>query len=153
VALALTIVDLARVPQTRPTQRAPISLGTQALSAAAIAARTEAINFFTLDPTNIDQQISTILKLSTAPFTAQYQAKAAQVKKGVVDGKLTSSATVADDSTAVEYNTAATVVVIVAVDTTTKTTSGTTQTDRYRMRLTAKNVNGTWLVSSIEQVN
>jgi hypothetical protein len=146
-ALVLGGIDAAKVPQSKP------HLGTSDEAAAVLVARTEAINFFTLDYKNVDNQIATILKLSTNPFTKQYEAKQSDVKKGILAGKFTSSATVADDSTAVEYETAGQVVVLVAVDATTKTTTGSSETDRYRMRLTVQKVKSSWLVSSIEQVN
>lgn len=147
VLAVMLIVDLASISQKRAG----------ASPAAVVAARSEAIAFFTLDYRTIDADLAKVLSLSSGDFKKQYAAKQSTVKQGVVTGKLSSKATVGDGNTAVELESASKVIVIVAVDSTTtapKTTStkATTETDRYRMRLTVTKVSGHWLVSSIEQV-
>ena len=150
--LALTLVvllagDLLSLRRQHPA----------ASTAALVAARTEAVNFFTLDYRHIDADIAAVLQLATGTFKTEYAHKQTTVRQGIVSGRLSSTATIDDASTAVEMQTRSQVIVLAAVDATT-TAAGTagsaakSQTDRYRMRLTVDNVHGRWLVSSIEQV-
>ena len=142
-ALVFAIIDIVKVPQSKPKHS----------DAAVLVARTEAINFFTLDYQHAPAQVATLLKLAADPFKSQYAKKQASVISGVVTGKLTSRASVSDNGTAVEYETANTAVVIVAVDGVTSNSTGTSQSNRYRMRLTVNRIKGNWLVTSIEDVN
>ncbi len=115
-------------------------------------ADTEATNFFTLDYKNIDSELNAVLSLSTGTFKNQYQQNSAAVKKGIVSAKLTSTASIPANSTAIEFETTSQATVLVAVDAATATATGTTQTNRYRMRIVLTKVSGNWLVSSIQQV-
>jgi Mce-associated membrane protein len=141
------VTDLVALPR----HRASVS------SAPVVIARAEAVNFFTLSYQQIDADLANVLALATGSFKTQYAAKEATIKKGILAGDLSSSATVAQGNVGVELQTSARVVVLVAVDATTtapKTSKSkaTSETDRYRIRLTVNHVNGRWLVSSIEQV-
>lgn len=140
--VTMLVIDLVAIPQTKAKPS----------SAAVVVARTQALNFFTLDYKNIDAELATVLKLSTQPFYGQFQKKESALKSGIVTGKLSSRATVGDGSAAVEYETATKVVVLVAVDTTTTAATGKVTANGFRVRVTVTKVKGNWLVSSIEQV-
>jgi len=114
-------------------------------------ARVEAQNFFTLNYQHPDADLDRVLSLAADPFKAQYGAQRDAVAKGLVDKKLTLTAQVPENGTALEYRSGDSAQVLVAVDTTT-TADGRSETNRYRVRVRlARGANG-WLVADLTQV-
>lgn len=118
---------------------------------AAVTARQQAINFFSLDHRHIDDDLDRVLALSTGEFKQQYAQQRERVKDGVTKQKLIVSATVPDGATAVEYQHDDAAKVLVAVDATTKGKTES-ETNRYRVRVALRRVEDRWLVSEINQV-
>jgi hypothetical protein len=119
--------------------------------AAEVIARRQAINFFSLDYRHIDADLDRVLALSTGEFRKQYADQRDRVRQGVAKQKLVVTAEVPESGTALEYQHDDAAQVLVAVD---ATTSGRTvkETNRYRVRLGLRKVDGQWLVSQINQV-
>jgi Mce-associated membrane protein len=114
---------------------------------AAVAARQEALNFFGLDYRHADQDLDAVLSLATGDFKSEYAAKRDQLAKSLADKKVVMTAEVPSDGTALEFETDSAATVLVAVDVTTNAV-----TNRYRARIDLTKVDGTWLVSGVDQV-
>lgn len=115
-------------------------------------ARQEAANFFTLDYSHADADLARVLDLAADPFKQQYAAQQAAVKGGLVDKKLTMSAAIPDNGTAIEYEHGDNAQVLVAVNATTRDVSGASQVNRYRVRVQLARSGGQWRVSQFNQV-
>jgi cytoskeletal protein RodZ len=120
--------------------------------APAAVARVEAQNFFTLNYLHPDADLDRVLSLATDPFKAQYSAQRAAVAKGLVEKRLTLTARVPDNGTALEYRNGDTAQVLVAVDATTATAAGQSGTNRYRVRVRLARTAAGWLVADLTQV-
>jgi Mce-associated membrane protein len=120
--------------------------------APAAVARAAAQNFFTLSYLHPDADLDRVLSLATDPFKTRYSAQRDAVAKGLVEKKLTLTAQVPDNGTALEYRNGDSAQVLVAVDATTATAAGNRETNRYRVRVRlARSVAG-WLVADLTQV-
>ena len=111
----------------------------------------EARNFFSLDYRRADEDVDRVLALATGDFAEQYAAKRDEVVAGVEKAKLVVTATVPEEGTAVEYAAEDRGQVLVAVDVSSRSTSGA-EDARYRTRIELTKVDGSWLVSDVEQV-
>jgi Mce-associated membrane protein len=120
--------------------------------APAAIARVEAQNFFTLNYLHPDADLDRVVSLATDPFKAQYSAQRDAVAKGLVEKKLTLTARVPDNGTALEYRNGDSAQVLVAVDATTATADGHSETNRYRVRVRLARTAAGWLVADLTQV-
>lgn len=122
--------------------------------AATVVARQQTINFFSLDHRHVDADLDRVMALATGRFKQQYAEQRDRVEQGVSEQKLVVTATVPDNGAALEYQYGDRAQVLVAVDATTKQPQAetTSKTNRYRVRLTLRHVDGQWLVSEINQV-
>jgi len=115
-------------------------------------AKLAAQDFFTLNYLHPDADLDRVLSRTADPFKAQYSAQRDAVKQGLVDKKLTLTAKVPENGTALEYRSGDNAQVLVAVDATTATGDGHSETNRYRVRVRlACEANG-WLVTDLTQV-
>jgi Mce-associated membrane protein len=119
--------------------------------AALVAARQEAVGFFTLDYRHPEDDVAGVLELATGTFKTEYDKNKAQVIAQVKAKKLVSSATIPKDGVAVEFVSGkkAQVLVVVVV---TRTIGTTTDSLRNRARLQLEKVGDRWLVSAVNQV-
>ena len=117
-----------------------------------VAARQEAVNFFSLDYRHTDEDIDRILDSATGKFKTQYAAKRHEIASGVREKKLIARGSVPVDGAAVEYQRGDRAQVVVAVDVATTTSKGDSEPSRFRARLVLRNVSGSWLVSDLKQV-
>lgn len=118
---------------------------------AAAVARQQAINFFSLDHRHIDDDLDRVLALSTGEFKGSYAGQRQRIVERIVQRKAVVSASVGDDAAALEYQHGDHAQVLVAVDATTKAKDGS-QTQHYRVRMTLRRIDDSWLVSEIKQV-
>jgi Mce-associated membrane protein len=116
-----------------------------------VVAREQATNFFSLDHRHPDEDVDRVLDLATGTFKKDYAAKRKEIVSGVRRKKLIVTAHVPPDGVAVEFQSDHHAQAIVAVNVTT-TAGGTTEEARYRTRLKLSRVNGSWLVSAVNQV-
>lgn len=122
---------------------------------ALVAARQEAVNFFSLDYRHPDQDIDRVLAQATGSFKKQYAAKRSSLRQQIVARKVVLTATVPAEGAALEYLAGDRARVLVAVDVTTKVGgkagTGSEQT-RYRTRVGLHRVGDTWLINAVNQV-
>jgi hypothetical protein len=121
-------------------------------NAPVVLARQEALNFFTLDYQHPEQSFDKVLSLAADPFRAQYIAQRDALKNGLLAAKITMTAQVAENGTALEYRNSGDARVIVAVDTATAAPDGRRQTNRYRVRVRLVRGSNGWLVADLTQV-
>ena len=118
-----------------------------------VAARTGAVDFFSLDYRHADDDVDRVLALATGKFKTQYAAQRKQIVDGVVKKKLVVTAAIPEDGAALEFLSARKAQVLVAVDVTTSATTGSAATpDRYRTRVELTRVGDKWLISGLNQV-
>lgn len=114
---------------------------------AAVVARQEAMNFFSLDYRNAYEDLDAVLALATGDFKAEYAAQRDKLAESLAAQKVVMTAEVPENGTAIEFQADLRAAVLVAVD----VTSGSA-TSRYRARLHLTKVDNRWLVSGIDQV-
>ena len=119
---------------------------------AVAVAREQARNFFSLDYRHADKDVDRVLALATGKFKKEYAASRKDVVAAVEKKKLVVSATVPKDGAAVEYLHGDSAQVLVAADVTTQNSAGASDEVRYRTRIELDRVDGTWLVSGVNQV-
>ena len=120
-------------------------------SEAVAVAREEAENFFTLNHESVEDDVAKVLALAVGDFKREYAARRAEIVKHVRMRKLEVTATIPENGVAVEYLTESEARVLVAVDVSSRSEDGV-QDQRFRCRLTLKEVEGSWLVAELEQV-
>lgn len=120
-------------------------------SEASAVAREEAENFFTLHHETIEDDVDKVLALAVGDFKSEYAARRAAIVKHVRARKLEVTATIPENGVAVEYLTDSEARVLVAVDVRSRSEDGV-QDQRFRCRLTLKEIEGSWLVAELEQV-
>ncbi|MBO0841695.1 MAG: hypothetical protein J2O46_00805 [Nocardioides sp.] len=120
--------------------------------AARVVAQQTATDFFSLSYQHPAKDVDAVLALSTGSFKKQYAAKRSDIVDSVTKNKLVVKATVPGDGAALEYLAKRSAQVLVAVDV--HSTSNSDASDsRYRTRIKlAKQDDGDWLVSGLEQV-
>jgi Mce-associated membrane protein len=145
--LALTLVGLLAASTVIWLQRR------ESLDNGAVAvAREQAQNFFSLDYRHAPADVDKVLGLATGTFKEEYASKRDEVVDSVTKKKLVVTASIPKDGAAVEFLTTDRAQVLVAVDVTTTTTSGASEEARYRTRIQLAKVDGSWFVSSVNQV-
>lgn len=118
---------------------------------ALVAARQEALNFFTLDYQHADENVEKVLALATGEFKEQYAAKRAELVAQIKKEKVVTTATIPEGGVAVEYVNGNQVQILVAVDV--EQPSGVQVfAARNRARVVLVKVDGRWLVSGVNQV-
>lgn len=126
--------------------------GAGSSAAVLVAAREGAVLFFSIAPETIEQSVDDLLARSTGAFRTDYEAARDQLVEQVQTKGVSTEAVVPADGLALEYLTADRAQVLVALDTTTTLPSGATELDNHRVRVQLSVVDGTWLVSALEQV-
>lgn len=112
----------------------------------------QAINFFSLDHRHIDADLDRVLATATGDFKQQYARQRDRIEEGVRKRKVTVTADVPDNGVGLEYQYGDVARVLVAVDATTNQANvEKSKTNRYRVRLTMRRVDGEWRVSEINQ--
>jgi Mce-associated membrane protein len=109
-------------------------------------------DFFTLSYQHPDADLDRVLSLATDPFKARYGAQRDAVATGLVDKRVTLTAQVPANGTALEYRNGDSAQVLVAVNATTATADGRTETNRYRVRVRLARTASGWLVADLTQV-
>lgn len=118
---------------------------------ALVAARQEALNFFTLDYQRADEGVEKVLALATGEFKEQYAAKRAELVAQIKKEKVVTTATIPDAGVAVEFVNGNQVQILVAVDV--EQASGVKVfAARNRARVILVKVDRRWLVSAVNQV-
>lgn len=124
-----------------PSDDAPVAVARQA-----------AQNFFTLSFQHPDEDLDRVLRFATDPFKSQYAARREEIKRALVDKKLTLTARIPENGSALEYRHGNEARVLVAVDGKTVTVDGRSETNRYRVRVRLVHLPSGWLVSDLTQV-
>lgn len=132
-------------------ERASSTSGTLVDTGALVAARQQALAFFSLDYRKAEQNVEAVLALATGTFKQEYAASKDQVVAQVKQKKLVATATIPEGGVAVEFATPTQARVLVVVDV--ARTIGT-QVDRLRnrSRILVELVEGRWLISGVNQV-
>jgi hypothetical protein len=99
----------------------------------------------------VEDDVREVLTLAVGDFKREYAARRAQIVEDVRARKLNVTAAIPDNGAAVEYLTDSEARILVAVDASSVSEAGA-QDQRFRCRLTLKSVDGSWLVSKLEQV-
>lgn len=125
--------------------------GALADAGALVAARQQALAFFSLDYRKAEANVDAVLALATGAFKQEYAASKDQVVAQVKEKKLVATATIPEGGVAVEFATPTQARILVVVDV--DRTIGT-QVDRLRnrSRILLERVDGRWLVSGVNQV-
>lgn len=132
-------------------ERSPEHVGaTQA--GALLAARTEAIAVYTVDPVNVEKQIDAVISGATGKFLSVYAAQRDLLIRNVRDRKQVLSAQVPPDGTAIAHFAKDQAVVLVAINVTARQ-SGTPQTTPYRIRVTMARVGAEWKAATLDTLN
>lgn len=120
-------------------------------SGALVAAKQEALAFFSLDHTQVEADVAKVLALATGQFKTEYAANSQQVIDQVKQKKIVSVATIPDGGVAVESVSGDRAQILVVVDVDRKIG---TKSDRLRnrARLVLEKVGREWLVSALNQV-
>lgn len=118
---------------------------------ALVAAREEALNFFTLDYQHAEENVAKVLALATGDFKDQYAAKQTQLIAQITKEKVVTTAKIPDGGVAVEFVNGDQAQILVAVDV--EQPSGVKVfAARNRARIVLVSVAGRWLVSGVNQV-
>ncbi|KRA28025.1 MULTISPECIES: hypothetical protein [unclassified Nocardioides] len=115
-------------------------------------AREHAELFFSLDHRDPDRSIDKMLALSTADFKKSYAARRDQVVAQLKEKEVVATANVPEDGAAIEFLDDTHAQVLVALNVTTASRSQGSEDQRYRARIELARVDGSWLVSAINQV-
>jgi hypothetical protein len=145
LALALVTSGAANALAWRQAHRHPER-------AAAVVARQEALNFFSLDYRHVHDDTDKVLALASGAFENTYKSQRSAVEAGVTSKQLVVTAEVADNGVAIEYVRGSDVSALVAVDATTTTTSGAKEVTRYRARLELAHTHSGWRVTQFNQI-
>lgn len=117
-----------------------------------VVAQQAATDFFSLSYQHPGKDVDAVLALSTGTFKKQYAAKRSDIVDSVTKHHLVVTAKVPSDGAALEYLSEKAAQVLVAVDVHSKSSS-TASDSRYRTRVKlARQDDGDWLVSGLEQV-
>lgn len=119
---------------------------------AVVAARQEAINFFSLDYKHADRDIARVLQHATGSFKRQYAAQRTALVQQMTANKVVLSATVPTNGAATEYFHGDVARILVAIDVTTTVGAAPPQQSRYRTRVELTRVSNTWLITAVSQV-
>lgn len=132
-------------------ERSPEEVGaTQA--AALLAARTEAIAVYTVDPEHVEAQIDAVINGATGKFLSVYAAQRDLLISNVRARKQVLSAVVPTDGTAIAHFTKAEAIVLVALNVTARE-AGTPETTPYRIRVTMTRVGEEWKASTLDTLD
>ncbi len=117
-----------------------------------VAAKQGALNFFSLDYRHVQEDVDRVIALATGDFKTQYAEQSRGVVADVTKQKLVTEAVVPTDGVAVEYANDNAGQVLVAVDVTKTQDTAEPVLQRTRARITLAMVDGSWLVSNIQEV-
>jgi Mce-associated membrane protein len=118
---------------------------------ALVAARQEAVAFFSLDYRHAADDVAKVLSLATGDFKKQYATNQKSVIAQVKAKKLVTTATIPQSSVAVEFASGSQARILVVVDVT-RTIGTTTDSLRNRARIILERHGDRWLVSGVNQV-
>lgn len=120
-------------------------------AAAVAVARTQAVNFFTLDYRNPAKSVDRILALATGTFAKEFTSQRKNIENALPDQKLIVTASIPRNGSALEQIKGRNATVIVVVDTVSKSVNGVRERT-YRTRLSLIKRDQGWLVNDIRQV-
>jgi hypothetical protein len=121
-------------------------------AAAMLAARTEALAFFTFDPTRIEKQIDGVLADASGEFLHDYTARRGQVVANVKAKKQSVAAVVPEGGTAIASFTTRRAVVLIGVDTTTQEGTKSPVVNQRRLLLTMQRSGGRWKTANLDEL-
>lgn len=109
-------------------------------------------NFNGLDHRDPEKGVEAVLDLATGSFEEEYRDLSEQVVKNLVDKKLTLTADIPDNGSALEYLSEDEAQVLVAVNVTTTAPNGVSDTRLQRARVVLTWEDDRWLVSDLQDV-
>lgn len=118
-------------------------------AAALLAARTEAIALYTIDPENVEAQVEAVIQGATGEFLATYAGERDLLIRDVRARKQVLTAQVPKDGTAIAHFDQGEAVVLVALNVTARE-AGKPVTSPYRLRLTMVRVENQWKASTLD---
>lgn len=118
-------------------------------AAALLAARTEAIAVYTVDPENVVAQVDAVINGATGAFLATYSGQRELLIKNVRSRQQVITSVVPEDGTAIAHYDADEAVVLVAINVTARE-AGKPETTPYRLRLTMTRVGDLWKASTLD---
>lgn len=121
-------------------------------ASALLAARTEVIAVYTVDPENVEAQIDAVISGATGKFLSVYAAQRDLLISNVRARKQVLSAVVPTDGTAIAHYSRSEAVVLVAINVTARE-AGTPKTTPYRIRVTMARVGAEWKASTLDTLN
>lgn len=121
-------------------------------AAALLAARSEALAVYTLDPENVVAQVDAVINGATGAFLATYAKQRDLLISNVRSRQQVVTAVVPEDGTAIAHFSPDEAVVLVAIDVTARE-AGTPKTTPYRLRLTMSWVEERWKASTLDTLD
>jgi hypothetical protein len=156
VASALLLASLGvgvLVVSGRTSTTAEASARNGATEAAALlAARTEAIAFFTLDPQHVESQVDGVLAHATGGFLTEYTGNRSEVVQSVTTLHRVVSASVSPGGSAIANFSDTSAVVLIAINETSQEGGAAPVVAELRMRLVMKRVDTSWKTTSLDQL-
>ena len=146
--LALALVALVVTATLVWQDRQPRSDDDGAIGVAERAVR----NFHGLDYREPEESYDRVMELATGKFERQFKELFPELKKELLEKKLTLSADIPDNGSALEYLSEDEAQVLVAVDLTTTATNGQSETRLQRARVVLRWVDDEWRVSDLQDV-
>lgn len=147
LALALVVIAALSVSSLRAADRRE-----EARTAALAAARQQALNLIAVDGTDTDADIARVLDGSAGAFKADFQGRAADLKRVITGAKVVSSNLVVSEAAIVRSDLDS-AEVIVSADSVVKNAAKPDGSPRtYRMRLELERAGDRWLTTVLEVV-
>lgn len=121
-------------------------------AAALLAARTQALAVYTVDPERVESQSQAVLNGSAGKFYETYAAERFGLVKSVREKKRVLTAAVPEDGVAIAHFSGKEAVVLVAINVTTKE-GGRSETSPYRLRLSMVREGIFWKSAALDVLN